>query len=643
MAAAANDPGAASGVLAPPSCGVPEGTPRRSLLRFPLSLPGSFASLVMITPTDSWAARGRDDPAPADRSGPLVRGAGARPDRRLLPPAGGGLARPLVHGLRHLRHRGRAPSAPGRRGQLCRAPPRPALLDGAPEHALLRPGRRPALARRLARRGARGERQAGALPRPLPDGLLPARGDHAGRGRGRLALPLPSPLRPPEPGPRARRARPDRLARRSRLGHARHHPARGVQKLRLQHDHLRRRPPERPRAALRGGPDRRRGRLAAVPPRHPADARAHLRLRRRGHDDRLLPTLRRAVRHDPGRAGGQHAQRRAAHVRGGLPLVEHGPRRGDRLRALRHHPRVHGLATRAASVKVQRGADGGTGGAAGGGGGRMRRAAEAVLLHAALVAGAVLTLVPLLWMVSASLMPAGEATAVPPRLLPSAVTLAHYRALFTRLDLARAVLNSAGLAAAVTLIALFVNSLAGYALATPRLPGRERLFRLLLAGLVVPAQVAMLPLFLMLKELRLVNTYAGVMVPGMASVFGIFLVRQYALSLPESVLDAARIDGAGEFRIYRSLVLYLCAPILVTLAVLTFMGTWNDFMWPLVVLADARLYTLPVALASLAGEHVQDVELMMAGAVLTVLPVVLLFVCLQRYYIAGIMAGGVKE
>src|SRR5206468_2228890 len=131
----------------------------------------------------------------------------------------------------------------------------------------------------------------------------------------------------------------------------------------------------------------------------------------------------------------------------------------------------------------------------------MRRAAEAVLLHVALVAGAVLTLVPLLWMVSASLMPAGEATAVPPRLLP----------------------------------------------------------------LAVPPQVAMLPLFLMLKELRLVNTYAGVMIPGMASVFGIFLVRQYALSLPDSVLDAARIDGAGEFRIYRSLVLYLCAPILVTL------------------------------------------------------------------------------
>jgi multiple sugar transport system permease protein len=129
----------------------------------------------------------------------------------------------------------------------------------------------------------------------------------------------------------------------------------------------------------------------------------------------------------------------------------------------------------------------------------------------------------------------------------------------------------------------------------------------------------------------------------MASIFGIFLFRQYAISIPDSVLDAARIDGAGEFRIYRSLVLRLAAPILVTLAIFTFMGAWNDFLWPLIVLADDRLYTLPVALANLAGEHVQDTELMMAGAVLTVLPVLFVFVVLQRYYIAGLTAGGVKE
>jgi len=129
----------------------------------------------------------------------------------------------------------------------------------------------------------------------------------------------------------------------------------------------------------------------------------------------------------------------------------------------------------------------------------------------------------------------------------------------------------------------------------------------------------------------------------MASIFGIFLVRQYALTMPQSLLDAARTDGAGELRIYRSLVLVLCAPILVTLAVFTFLGTWNDFMWPLIVLADDRLYTLPVALANLAGEHVQDTELMMAGAVVTIVPVALLFLALQRYYIAGIAAGAVKE
>jgi multiple sugar transport system permease protein len=273
----------------------------------------------------------------------------------------------------------------------------------------------------------------------------------------------------------------------------------------------------------------------------------------------------------------------------------------------------------------------------------VRRAVGTVAVHAALAAGVVVTLAPLLWMVSASLMPAGEASAVPPRLLPSAPTLAHYRALFGRLDLARDVANSVLLATVVTAVSLVLNSMAGYAFAKLRFAGRERIFRLLVAALVIPGQVAMLPLFLLLRHLGAVNTYWGVVIPGMASIFGIFLVRQYALGIPDSLLDAARIDGAGEFRIYRTLVLWVAAPVLVTLGIFTFMGTWNDFLWPLIVLADDRLYTLPVALANLAGEHVQDTELMMAGAVLTVLPVVCLFVVLQRYYVAGILAGGVKE
>jgi len=273
----------------------------------------------------------------------------------------------------------------------------------------------------------------------------------------------------------------------------------------------------------------------------------------------------------------------------------------------------------------------------------MKRPLASIAVNAALLLLAVLTVAPLAWMVSASFMPAGEATSMPPRLLPSSATLEQYRTLFTRLHLARDLTNSLGLAAAVTLLSVLINSMAGYGFARFRFRGSDLLFRLLAAGLVIPAQVAMLPLFLELKKLGMVNTYAGVVIPGMASIFGIFLVRQYALTMPQSLLDAARTDGAGELRIYRSLVLVLCAPILVTLAVFTFLGTWNDFMWPLIVLADDRLYTLPVALANLAGEHVQDTELMMAGAVVTIVPVALLFLALQRYYLAGIAAGAVKE
>ena len=272
----------------------------------------------------------------------------------------------------------------------------------------------------------------------------------------------------------------------------------------------------------------------------------------------------------------------------------------------------------------------------------MRIRIPAVALHVALVAGAALALLPLFWMVAASFMPAGEANSYPPRLLPSDPTLEHYRELFTRQNLARYVLNSALIALLVTAISLVINSMAGYAFAKFRFRGRDRLFRVLLGALVIPAQVAMLPLFLLMKQLGLINTYWGVIIPGMATIFGIFLVRQYALSVPDALLDAARIDGASEFRIYRSIVLPVIRPILVTLAIFTFMGTWNDFMWPLIVLTDNDLYTLPVALANLSGEHVQDTELMMAGSVMTILPVMIAFVFLQRYYMAGITVGSVK-
>ncbi len=272
----------------------------------------------------------------------------------------------------------------------------------------------------------------------------------------------------------------------------------------------------------------------------------------------------------------------------------------------------------------------------------MRRRPAVLGLHVLLIGGAALALFPMLWMVSASLMPAGEANTFPPRLLPSHPTLEHYRTLFTRLDLGRNLLNTTFIALTVTGLSLLVNSMAGYALAKLRFRRRESLFRALSTGLVLPVQVSMLPLFLLFKEMGLVNTYWGVIIPSLASIFGIFLIRQYTLSLPDDLLDAARMDGAGELRIYWAVVLPVIRPILATIAIWTFLTTWNDFMWPLIVLSDASRYTLPVALANLSGEHVQDTELMMAGAVVTVLPVMFTFLLLQRSYVEGVTAGSVK-
>jgi multiple sugar transport system permease protein len=273
----------------------------------------------------------------------------------------------------------------------------------------------------------------------------------------------------------------------------------------------------------------------------------------------------------------------------------------------------------------------------------MRKRLAGVSLYALMTIVAVVALAPLAWMLSASFMPGGEASTFPPRFFPKNFTLENYEVLFTRLNVTHYFFNSTFLALSVTCISLLINSLAGYAFAKYRFRGRDPLFKLLIASMVIPSQVTMLPLFLMLNKMGFVNSYIGVIIPGMASIFGIFLIRQFALTIPDSFIEAARMDGASDFRIYWSLILPLCRPILVTLALFTFMGTWNDFLWPLIVMTDDSMYTLPVALANLSLEHVQDTELMMAGSVITIAPVLILFVAVQRYYIQGIMAGGIKE
>ena len=265
-----------------------------------------------------------------------------------------------------------------------------------------------------------------------------------------------------------------------------------------------------------------------------------------------------------------------------------------------------------------------------------------LVLYMILILGALLTLTPFIWMVSASFMADGHSSVFPPRFWPDEFTMEQYTNLFSRLNVAVNFINSLFLSTIVTLISLFFNSMAGYAFAKFRFKGKDKLFNVLLSSMIIPAQVTMLPLFLMLKYMGVLNTYLAIIIPGMANIFGIFLIRQYVLSIPDSLIEAARIDGASEFQIYVRVILPQVKPILITLAIFTFLGTWNDFLWPLIALTDSSMFTLPVALANLMGEHTKDPELMMAGSVLTILPVIILFLALQKYYIRGIMAGSVK-
>ena len=267
---------------------------------------------------------------------------------------------------------------------------------------------------------------------------------------------------------------------------------------------------------------------------------------------------------------------------------------------------------------------------------------RAILLNVLVAVIALVVVFPLAWMLSVSFMSTGEAANFPPPLLPKQWTLEHYRDLFVTQGMGRYMLNSLGLATLATVLALAFTVPAGYAFAKLRFRGRDRIFQLLIGALVIPAQIGTLPLFLMLKSVGLVNTWPGALVPWLASIFGIFLIRQYALSIPEEMLEAARVDGATEGQIFRRVVLPTMTPILVTLALFVFLGSWNDFLWPLIILTDQSNYTLPVALAALSREHVQDIELMMAGAVVTVAPVLILFLALQRFYIRGMLAGSVK-
>jgi len=271
------------------------------------------------------------------------------------------------------------------------------------------------------------------------------------------------------------------------------------------------------------------------------------------------------------------------------------------------------------------------------------RRPRAVGLHLALIVGLVVMIAPFVWMILSSFKLTPELRRYPTSWIPKDPTVQNYRDLFTRLDFPRYFLNSTIAALAVTAGNLLFCSMLGYALAKLQFPGKRVLLAVMLATMMIPVFVTFMPLFVIVSNMNLTNTRWGLILPFLVGAFGAFLMRQYMLGIPDELLDAARVDGAGEYRIFFRIVLPLCGPALATLGVLSFLGNWNSFLWPLVVATTEDMYTLPVALALFSiGQQESNVALQMAGAVVVVIPIVVLFFAMQRYVIRGVATTGLK-
>jgi multiple sugar transport system permease protein len=263
---------------------------------------------------------------------------------------------------------------------------------------------------------------------------------------------------------------------------------------------------------------------------------------------------------------------------------------------------------------------------------------EQLLLHLALLVGAFVISIPVLYMLSASLMTGQELLAARVNLLPSALRVENYIEVFASFNFGRYLSNSVIVTGGVVLLNLLFSPLVGYSLAKFDYPGKNLLFIFILATTMVPFSAILIPLFLIIRSLDWVDSYQALILPFAMSAFGIFLMRQFMLAVPDDYLDAARIDGAGELRIYVTIVLPLIQPALVTLAIVVFVANWDEFLWMLVVTNTDRLRTLPVGLAKFVEQYRTRYELMMAGSVIAAAPVILIFLALQRRFLQG-MAG----
>jgi multiple sugar transport system permease protein len=264
-------------------------------------------------------------------------------------------------------------------------------------------------------------------------------------------------------------------------------------------------------------------------------------------------------------------------------------------------------------------------------------------LYLVLTLALLLVITPFVWMVLGSVKTSAELRQVPPSWFPENPTMDNFRSLFSRLSFGRYFFNSTVVAVVVTAANLIFCSMVGYALAMLNFRGKKVIFALILGTLMIPGVVTFVPLFVLVANLGLVNTLPGLFLPFLVGPFGVFLMRQFIMGLPKDLVEAARIDGAGELAIFGRIILPLLTPALATLGILTFLGSWNNFLWPLVVAQSEETYTLPVALALVStGQNQTDYGLLLAGATVVVLPVLLVFLFFQRHFIQGIASTGLK-
>jgi ABC-type sugar transport system, permease component len=276
---------------------------------------------------------------------------------------------------------------------------------------------------------------------------------------------------------------------------------------------------------------------------------------------------------------------------------------------------------------------------------RFRRAA----LYAGLVAASIAMVTPFFWTVSTAFKPSADVFASPPKLIPDPATLDNFQTVLTQLPFDRYLLNSIIVTGAIVILNVVFGTMAAYAFAKLRFPGRNVIFAVLLLTLMVPFQVNLIPLYTIMVRLKEAtgiigaDTYFGLIAPSAVQVFGIFLMRQFLRSIPNEILENARVDGASEWRILRSIIFPLAAPGMATLAIFTFIAAWNDFLWPLIVTSSADMRTLPVGLALLARKNTVNWGQTMAGTVMAAGPMILVFLVLQRRFIEGLTAGAVKD